>query len=126
MQKLVSLHQELILVSLVEPGIQEDSFVVDLIPRKLPKLANYVPNLWTFCNTRYEAELIIDRQHVWVSLQETHIEAKLLFTRPIEAKAIVPSSDLDKKHFASVVCHLPLACPVLNEMISSDYFHGCE
>ena len=61
-QELVSLHQEFILVSLVEPSIQEDSFVVDLIPRELPKLANYVPNLWTFCNARYETELIIDCQ----------------------------------------------------------------
>ena len=77
MQELVSPHQEFILVSLVEPSIQEDSFVVDLIPRELPELANYVPNLWTYCGPRYEAELIIDPQHVWVSL--THIEAKLLF-----------------------------------------------
>ena len=80
MQKLVSLHQELILVSLVEPSIQEDSFVVDLIPGELPELANYVPDLWAFCDTRYEAELIIDRQPIWVSLQEIHIEAKFLFT----------------------------------------------
>ena len=80
MQELVSPHEEFILVSPVEPSIQEDSFVVALISRELPELANYVPDLWAFCDTRYEAELIIDRQHVWVSLQETHIEAKLLFT----------------------------------------------
>lgn len=82
MQELLSPHHEFILVSPVEPSIQEDSFVVlqTFLPRELSKLANYVPNLWAFCCPRYEAELIIDHQHVWVSAQETHINAKVLFT----------------------------------------------
>ena len=80
MQELLSPHQEFILVSPVEPSMQEDSFVVAFLPGELPKLANYVPNLWAFCGPRYEAELIIDHQHVWVFAHETHIDAKVLFT----------------------------------------------